>query len=62
MSTDVLILNTAVSDFRSSEFAFTENLTGPGGLARCKTTDMPEYTQKQYKQWIRDGGQKWRCL
>ena len=55
MSFDVLVLNTAVSDFRSSEFAFTEKLAGPGGLARCKTQDMPEYTQKQYKNWIDKG-------
>ncbi len=55
MSIDVLILNTAVSDFRSDEFAFTEKLAGPGGLARCKTQDMPAYTQKQYKQWIDKG-------
>jgi hypothetical protein len=52
MSIGVLILNTTVSDFRSDEFAFTEKLAGPGGLARCKTKDMPVYTQKQYKQWI----------
>jgi hypothetical protein len=28
MSIDVLILNTAVADFRSDEFAFTEKLAG----------------------------------
>ncbi|MEN6384521.1 MAG: carbohydrate kinase family protein [Phycisphaerales bacterium] len=55
MSIDVLILNTAVADFRSDEFAFTEKLAGPGGLARCKTADMPPYTPKQYKQWIDNG-------
>lgn len=55
MSTDVLILNTAVSDFRSKEFSFVEKLTGPGGLAKCKTSDMPAYTQEQYKQWIDAG-------
>jgi len=55
MSIDVLILNTAVSDFRSSEFSFTEKLAGPGGLAKCKTMDMPIYTQKQYKGWIDKG-------
>jgi len=52
---DILILNTAVSDFRSRKFKFTEKLAGPGGLARCKTDDMPAYTQKQYKQWIDNG-------
>ncbi len=55
MSIDVLILNTAVADLRSSEFAFTEKLVGPGGLAKCKTADMPPYTQQQYKQWADDG-------
>jgi sugar/nucleoside kinase (ribokinase family) len=55
MSIDVLILNTAVADFRSDEFSFTEKLAGPGGLARCKTKDMPAYTQKQYNQWIDNG-------
>lgn len=55
MSFDVLILNTAVADFRSDEFAFTEKLAGPGGLAKCKTKDMPAYTQKQYKSWIDKG-------
>jgi len=55
MSIDVLILNTAVVDFRSSEFAFADDLVGPGGLAKCKTTDMPSYSQQQYKGWIDDG-------
>ncbi|MEN6384238.1 MAG: PfkB family carbohydrate kinase [Phycisphaerales bacterium] len=55
MSVDVIILNTAVADFRSNEFTFTEELAGPGGLARCKTKDMPEYTQNQYKNWIDKG-------
>ena len=55
MSVDVLILNTAVADFRSSEFAFADELVGPGGLAKCKTADMPAYTQQQYKSWIDAG-------
>ncbi|OQA01627.1 MAG: pfkB family carbohydrate kinase [Planctomycetes bacterium ADurb.Bin401] len=55
MSTDVLVLNTAVTDFRSKEFSFVEKLTGPGGLAKCKTSDMPAYTQEHYKQWIDAG-------
>lgn len=55
MSIDVLILNTAVADFRSDEFSFTETLAGSGGLARCKTKDMPDYAQKQYKSWIGKG-------
>ena len=55
MSMDIFILNTAVADFRSNEFAFTEKLAGPGGLALCETKDMPDYTQQQYKQWIDNG-------
>jgi len=55
MSTDVFILNTAVADFRSSEFKFVEKLVAPGGLAKCKTDYMPDYTQLQYKQWIDKG-------
>ena len=52
---DVFILNTGVVDFRSSEFAFVEQLVGPGGLAKCKTEDMPAYTDSQYKEWIAAG-------
>ncbi len=55
MGVDVMVLNTAVTDFRRREFAFAEKLVGPGGLAKCKTKDMPDYTQKQYRQWILDG-------
>jgi sugar/nucleoside kinase (ribokinase family) len=55
MSTDVFILNTAVADFRSSEFKFVEKLVVPGGLAKCKNDYMPDYTQLQYKQWIDKG-------
>ncbi|HBG28959.1 MAG: hypothetical protein A2Y10_03475 [Planctomycetes bacterium GWF2_41_51] len=55
MNIDILILNTAVVDFRSDEFGFVGKLAGPGGLAKCKSTDMPSYTQNLYKQWI-DGG------
>jgi len=52
---DILILNTAVADFRSEQFGFTEALAGSGGLALCKTADMPDYTQRQYRQWIDNG-------
>lgn len=55
MSIDILILNTAVCDLRSPEFAFADRLVGPGGLAKCKTTDMPDYTQRQYNDWIARG-------
>jgi sugar/nucleoside kinase (ribokinase family) len=55
MNTDVFILNTAVADFRSSEFAFVEKLVAPGGLAKCKSDYMPDYSQLQYKHWIAQG-------
>ena len=55
MGVDVLILNTAVTDLRSNEFSFTENLVGSGGLAKCDTKDMPNYSQQQYKNWIDKG-------
>ncbi|MGD0573611.1 MAG: carbohydrate kinase family protein [Sedimentisphaerales bacterium] len=55
MNIDVLILNTAVADFRSNEFKFVEKLVAPGGLAKCKSEYMPDYSQLQYKQWIDRG-------
>lgn len=55
MSIDILILNTAVVDFRGGEFGFVEKLAGKGGLARGKTKDMPACTQQQYKDWIDSG-------
>lgn len=55
MAVDVLILNTAVVDYRSPEFSFTDKLVGAGGLAKCKTQDMPDYDQPMYRQWIDDG-------
>jgi len=55
MGVDVLVLNTAVADFRSGEFAFADELVGPGGLAKCRTADMPAYTEAQYRDWIERG-------
>lgn len=55
MSVDVLILNTAVMDFRSEEFAFVSKLAGPGGLAKCDAAQMPDYTPEQYRRWIAEG-------
>jgi sugar/nucleoside kinase (ribokinase family) len=55
MATDVLILNTAVTDLRRPDFTFADKLVGKGGLAKCKTEDMPNYTQQQIRQWIRQG-------
>ena len=55
MSIDVLILNTAVVDFRRSDFEFTERLVGQGGLAKCRTEDFPAYSQQQIEDWIQQG-------
>jgi sugar/nucleoside kinase (ribokinase family) len=55
MAVDVLVLNTAAVDLRRPEFDFIDTLVGKGGLARCRTEDMPPYSQQQIRQWI-DGG------
>ncbi len=55
MAVDVLILNTAVADLRRGDFEFADRLVGKGGLAKCKTEDMPDYSQPQLKQWIDEG-------
>lgn len=55
MSTDVLILNTAVTDLRRPDFDFADELVGKGGLAKCKTEDMPNFSQEQLKEWIDQG-------
>lgn len=55
MATHVMILNTAVVDFRSADFHFVEALVGEGGLAKCKTQDMPTYSQEQLRQYIEQG-------
>lgn len=55
MSTDVLVLNTAVTDFRREDFEFADALVGKGGLAKCKTEDMPDYSQEQLRQWTMQG-------
>lgn len=55
MAVDVLILNTAVADLRRADFEFADRLVGKGGLAKCKTEDMPGYSQEQLKQWIDEG-------
>lgn len=55
MVTDVLILNTAVTDLRRPDFEFADELVGKGGLAKCNTEDMPDYSQKQLKEWIEQG-------
>ncbi|MHC4541820.1 MAG: carbohydrate kinase family protein [Planctomycetota bacterium] len=55
MATDVLILNTAVTDLRRPDFDFADALVGKGGLAKCRTEDMPGYSQQQLKEWIEQG-------
>jgi sugar/nucleoside kinase (ribokinase family) len=55
MATDVLILNTGVVDLRHHNFTFADKLVGKGGLAKCKTKDMPQYPQKQLREWIEQG-------
>jgi len=55
MPTDILVLNTAVADLRRSDFDFADELVGKGGLAKCKTEDMPDYSQQQLRDWIEQG-------
>lgn len=55
MAVDVLILNTAVADLRRADFEFADRLVGKGGLAKCRTADMPDYSQTQIEQWIDEG-------
>jgi sugar/nucleoside kinase (ribokinase family) len=55
MATDVLIMNTAVTDLRRPDFEFADALVGKGGLAKCKTKDMPDYSQQQLAEWIEQG-------
>ncbi len=55
MATDVLILNTAVTDLRRPDFTFADKLVGKGGLAKCNTKDMPNYSQQQLRNWIDQG-------
>ncbi len=56
MAIDVLILNTAVLDLRHPDFAFVDQQVGPGGLAKCPTSKMPEYSQAEIKEKIEQGG------
>jgi len=48
-------LNSAVADLRRPDFKFADKLVGKGGLAKCKTEDMPNYSQEQLKKWIEQG-------
>lgn len=55
MAIDVLILNTATVDFRREDFDFTDKLVGEGGLAKCRTEDMPDFSQEKLHEWIKSG-------
>jgi len=55
MAVDVLILNTGVVDLRRPDFDFADKLVGEGGLAKCKSRDIPNYTQRQLAEWIKQG-------
>jgi len=55
MATDILVLNTAVADLRRPDFDFADALVGKGGLAKCRTEDMPGYSQEQIRRWIDQG-------
>jgi sugar/nucleoside kinase (ribokinase family) len=55
MSVDVLLLNTAVVDFRREHFEFADLLVGEGGLTKCAAKDEPNFSQAQLAEWIREG-------
>ncbi len=55
MAMNVLVLNTGVVDLRRPNFEFADELVGKGGLAKCKTEDMPNYSQEQLREWIEQG-------
>ncbi len=52
---DILILNSAVTDFRRPDFVFADNLAGKDGLAKCKTENMPKFSQEKLQEWIEHG-------
>ncbi len=52
---DVLVLNTAVVDFRHKDFGFADKLVGLGGLTICSKNDDPNFTQHQLCDWIKAG-------
>jgi sugar/nucleoside kinase (ribokinase family) len=55
MGADILVLNNGVADLRRPDFDFADELVGKGGLAKCKTEDMPDYSQDQIRGWIEQG-------
>ena len=50
-----MLLNTAVLDIRSADFAFVKKLVDAGGLARCATEDLPYYTQSDIEGYLKQG-------
>jgi len=58
MELDVLVLNTSVVDLRRPDFDFVDSLVGKGGLAKCRTEDMPTYSQDLIRMWIAQGNAK----
>jgi len=48
MGIDVLILNTAVVDIRSSEFDFVKAKVKQGGLVKCSCEELPNYSSEDY--------------
>jgi len=55
MSTDVLVLNTAVADFRHESFTFADKFAAQGGLAICDPDDMPSFSPQQLRSWVEQG-------
>ncbi|MHB9071637.1 MAG: carbohydrate kinase family protein [Sedimentisphaerales bacterium] len=52
---DILILNTAVVDIRSSEFDFVKTKVKQGGLVKCQYEELPGYKNEDYLRWIEQG-------
>ncbi len=55
MSADVLVLNTAVIDYRGPQFSFLDDLVGKGGLAKCEVEDMSDFSQEEFAAWNAEG-------
>lgn len=52
MSVDILVLNTAVVDFRHGDFNFVDELVQAGGLTKCEYGDVPPYSQEKLYAYI----------
>ncbi|MDP6524832.1 MAG: carbohydrate kinase family protein [Kiritimatiellia bacterium] len=55
MPVDILVLNTAVIDYRGPQFCFLDDLVGKGGLAKCEIEDMPDFSQEEFAAWNAEG-------